>query len=353
MPTTYRRMRNGDYDAALALWAETSETDPHTERREFCCDPRYLAHTHVAVDRSGTLLATAHYWTHRVRDASGTARRVACLSHMATRPEARRQGQATRLLEHAIEGMRRESCAWSLLLPSEEGQPLYERHGWRPFRRQIHRAGILATGQQPVANEYVVEEQAPAREIVVWAQLAEVYAAYSAHRPLHIVRSHRYWAEYLALKLSSDWYGASAALVLTARRRDDPTVVSGYAIAYLQDETYVRAHLDPVAFASANKGHDGRLLPYELGVRAGDTGAIKALLSAASKRAVATGVRYARTRLPHDPAVEEVLAPLLSSAPAEWDDSLMARPLNATIDWADLNAVFEHPSAYLWPLDDF
>jgi len=189
---------------------------------------------------------------------------------------------------------------------------------------------------------------------MAWAQLAEVYAASNAHRPLTFVRSHRYWGDYLALKLSSDWYGASAALVLTARRRDDPAVVSGYAIAYLQDEAYVRAHLNPATSASANEGHSGRLLLYELGVRPADPGAVDALLSATSERAVAAGIRCVRVRLPHDLAVEEVLAPLIGRAPAKWDDeSVMARPLNATTEWADLDAMFEHPNAYLWPLDDF
>lgn len=117
----------GDYDAALAPWAEIFATDPHTERREFRCDRRYLAHTHLTVDGSGTLLATAHYWTHRIRDAGGVAQRVGCLSRMATRPESRRQGHATRLLEHAIEWMCREGRACSLRA----------RHGVRTPRYRV------------------------------------------------------------------------------------------------------------------------------------------------------------------------------------------------------------------------
>jgi len=96
------------------------------------------------------------------------------------------------------------------------------------------------------------------------------------------------------------------------------------------------------------------MLLYELGVRTEEPGAFEALLSAAAGRAAAAGIRYMRVRLPHDPAVEGVPAPLMGHPPATWDaDSLMARPLGSTVEWADIETMFEHPDAYLWPLDDF
>jgi ribosomal protein S18 acetylase RimI-like enzyme len=76
-----------------------------------------------------------------MRDAAGEARLVGNVSHVATQPEARRRGHATRLMALAIDVMRADGCVWATLNTSEEARPLYERLGCAPIRDRAGRAG--------------------------------------------------------------------------------------------------------------------------------------------------------------------------------------------------------------------
>jgi GNAT superfamily N-acetyltransferase len=58
--------------------------------------------------------------------------KTAYIGNMYTIPEFRRQGVASRLLEHMISDIKRRGCERILLYATDSGRPLYEKHGFEP-----------------------------------------------------------------------------------------------------------------------------------------------------------------------------------------------------------------------------
>ena len=203
MAITYRLMRRDDEAAVLDLWTTVYPgTDRRQWQREWRSIPHCFDHTHVAVAADGTLLATAHYWVRTMRDVHGVPAHVGHVSHLATRPTARRQGHAGTLLKLTIAAMQRDRCAWSLLFTSAEAQSLYAHYGWRSFPTR-YRQGTLADQQQPLPPEVTVRRLDPRSEPDDWDGLAAVYAAYNQRRPLSVVRDLPYWHGYLQMPISN------------------------------------------------------------------------------------------------------------------------------------------------------
>jgi len=97
MPVDYRLMRAGEARAVRDLWCRSPD-DRSYQAARFATDPAAHAHTYVAVDPDGAILATLHYHVSVRNDATGMPHRVGELGSVATRVAARRQGHATRLL---------------------------------------------------------------------------------------------------------------------------------------------------------------------------------------------------------------------------------------------------------------
>jgi len=106
MAMTYRRMQPDEEHAVLSLWSEVFDISYEQERRRFVSDPQRFDRTFVAVAPDGGVLSTAHYFNSLRRDADGAPRLVGHVDPVATRPDAQRQGHASRLLELTIEAMR-------------------------------------------------------------------------------------------------------------------------------------------------------------------------------------------------------------------------------------------------------
>src|SRR3954470_22640039 len=151
MSVDYRKMRLEDEDAVFALRMRMWRAPSIEYVREGArLDPRYLDHTFVAMDEAGTLLSTVRFWVRQIRNASGVPECVGCVASVATIESARRQGHARRLMLLAIKAMRDEGCAWSLLLSSDLGVPLYESLDYRVL--PAYYANGLLSGARPEAS---------------------------------------------------------------------------------------------------------------------------------------------------------------------------------------------------------
>jgi predicted N-acetyltransferase YhbS len=322
---TYRPLRDDDEAAVLALWAETFEEDPQRLRHALLDNPRARRdQTRVAVAADGTVLSAMHYHQRELRDLDGTPRPVAGLAVVATRPEARRQGHAGRLIEQTIAALRADACAWSLLFT--DINPYYERYGWRTYATR-YRQGLLAADQPASAGAYTTRGYDPRQAPGGWAPLAAVYAAYNARRPLTTVRDLPYWERYAPEK-----FCAPNARVWVAAPAGDAGTVAGYVLAHFTQETFV---------------------VLEIGVRADATEAIPALLAAVVDEARARGIGMGRVYIPREPAIDAALAGIYQQVHEDYHHVLMGLPLAPGWDDARIAAIFAAPGAISWPADDF
>ena len=150
----YRLLHATEIDAAADLWGDL-HGDPRQHkawRREFRRLPQLLTHTRVAVAADGALLSIIHARPLTVYGVDGQPQHVGRLSHVFTRPDVRRQGYASRLLEMTLAAMRGDGCLWSLLRTSE-ARALYGRYGWQPLPvRQIACTVVTARPTESAAG---------------------------------------------------------------------------------------------------------------------------------------------------------------------------------------------------------
>src|SRR5919199_1532995 len=166
MTVEYRHLRLDEEGALLDMVAEAMGDDRAERQRvlhDFADDHERFARTHVAITDDGSLLSAASYWVRQVRDVDEKPLRVGHVFGVATRPDARGQGYAGRLLDRAITAMRQEGCAWSVLFTRELARALYARHGWhdRPLR---HQSGSLADDLAAISSPYTVRRFDPRHE---------------------------------------------------------------------------------------------------------------------------------------------------------------------------------------------
>lgn len=333
---TYRQMRAEDEDAVFDLWLSTwADSDPTVERRTLHSDPDYLSRTYIAVGPDGQVLSTAHYWVREMCDASGTPRRVGCVSHVATHHTARRQGHARTLMSTMRDAMAAEGCEYALLFSSEMGVQLYEGLGYRlmgsPYRR-----GLVQFDRQRYSGPYTVRE---GRE-PDWDATARIYAAYNAGRPLAFVRDEVYWREFIARK----WAYVLERLggrVFTAHEGEGEPVA--YALAYVSLPEYAREHF----------GLDQVFTVCEVCALPGHDGAFAALLDSAGA-ITPPGQVGGRVYAPREDAPSAAIESLFGATLNEMDDRrMMVRPLADAVTFAGLEAMFASSASVFWLLDEF
>lgn len=337
--TEYRLATPADEDALLALWvAANPGTTREAWQREVGRIPGRWGRTQVAVARDGTVLAGALFWPRQVRDANGSPLRVGTVSHVATRPEARQQGHARRLMERTIAAMCADGCAWSYLTTSETGRALYEGLGWQPFPRRVWQ-GVTSGERLETSDAFAIHRYNLGDEQAPWETLAQVYAAFNAARPLTVVRNDGYWQDFFAPHLSA-WHSDHAPICFVAHR-DGEAEACGYSIVYYSDAAAGRAF-----------GLDQLFTVSELGVRPGDEAAVPALLAAVTRHAA--GSRWGgRVYAPRDHAIESAIRQLFGgTAHMVEETEPMARPIASNFSERDLEAIFAVPSAIFWPLDE-
>jgi GNAT superfamily N-acetyltransferase len=336
-----RLMRPDDLEAALDLWVEAFGLDRALLQAEFILrDPRRFAHTRVAVAPDGTLLATMTYSLREVRDAGGTPRRTGAVANVATRPEARRQGHARRLLAATTEAMRREGCRWALLFTTVEGEPLYESAGWRTLPRPYRQVMLSGKEALPPA-EHAVHPYHAGHAGEGWAALAAIYGAYNAARPLTVVRDLPYWQGYAAQRFAMSQAG-ERAFVFVATGPAGTGPAHGYVLAYGPADSG----------QAASSGGAGAFSIAELGVLPGHEAGIPALLAAAAGAVGRPGCA-GRIYLPREPAVDAALDRVFDETVAGGEDrKMMVLPLAPDCDHGALAALVAQPGAVYWPLDE-
>src|SRR6476619_5367410 len=98
MTIDYRPIRIAEVPALLNFWSQGSETYRVYQTARIASDPAACDHTYVAICPDGTIVSTIHYLVSRRWDATGQLRLVGEIDSVGTRPDARRQGHAQRLL---------------------------------------------------------------------------------------------------------------------------------------------------------------------------------------------------------------------------------------------------------------
>jgi GNAT superfamily N-acetyltransferase len=324
----YRLMRAEEERVVLGMWGE-----PAYQAARLATDPAAHAHTYVAAASDGTILSTLHYHVTVRRDATGTPRRVGEIDSVVTRAEARRQGHATRLLLLALDALLAAGCDWSLLVATDEGRPLYERHGYRCYGEPWRRGAV--TGPLPQGDSrYLVRPYDPLQEPAGWDQIAAVDLAFNRRRPLTIVRDVEYWRTYAAWRVGN-WIADEGLVIFGAFRGDADPALCGFAFA----EFY------PPAFQVRDAG-----------VLAEEPGAMPAVLTQVAAEARRRGSPLAgRMYLPREPPIDAALEQLFGPTLYAGQDQghVMARPIAADFRQRDLDAIFAAPGAHFSAVDVF
>ncbi|MGA7732914.1 MAG: GNAT family N-acetyltransferase [Chloroflexia bacterium] len=333
-------MRADDLEPALDMWIEAwGGSDRDFARRELMHDPNYTGHTLVALGAPGEVLSAAHYWVREVRDAEGKPRKVGCVSHVATRESARRQGHARRLMRMTIDAMRAEGCEWSLLFASHMSRPLYESLGYRHFSLPYWR-GVLSSERPKGGEEYAVRRYDPHGSPDAWKPMAGIFNAYNGQRPLSMVRDEDYWRGYYADRFLCG-HSNSENVIITAESSGE---VRGYVVAHYLDKAVTRRYFPDFS---------GLLTVAELCVRPGHEAAIPALLSAVADHA-GPGQVGTRAYLPPAREANSAVATLLGETLQQQDDhNPMALSLGGGFAETDIDAMIDAPGAYSWYMDEF
>jgi hypothetical protein len=233
----------------------------------------------------------------------------------------------------ALDALHTADCAWSLLVATAAGRPLYERYGWRCYPEPWRRGTV--TGALPQGDRrYVVRTYDPRHEPSGWDHVAAVDVAFNRRRPLTVVRDAAYWRVYAALRVGN-WITTEGLVIFAAFREGADPRLCGYAMA----EFY------PPGFQVRDMG----VLPEE-------AGATLALLTEVAAEAQRRGIPLAgRMYLPQEPqidtALERLFGPTLHAGHDE--GHLMARTIAADFTDRQLDAIFSAPGAHFSAIDLF
>lgn len=345
MAVEYRHMVPGEEQAMVDFWL-SMWPGANAERAitRLYSDGRFLEHTFVAMSEGGESLATAHYWLRQIRNAEVEPEAVGCLSHVATRESARRQGHAERLVSMAHEAMERDGCLYSLLFSSEMGVPLYEKLGYGHLPAPYWQG--LVSGKKPggpQAGRYGVREYDFASEGI--EPIARVYNAYNRRRPASLVRDIDYWRDFVASHFTNtgDGWSAHRDVVLVATEGGQDADIAGYAFAHISDEELARREFNL----------DGVFTVSEIGTLPGYGDAVGPLLGGIVER-LRPGSIGGRAYLPREPQIQEAISEMFTEQVNDIDDRrVMALPLSQDLTIEQIRAIWTTPGAYFWQPDDF
>ncbi|HKP51058.1 MAG TPA: GNAT family N-acetyltransferase [Chloroflexia bacterium] len=347
MEVEYRKMRLADEDAVFDLRMRTWGA-PSIEyvRQGARLDPLYLDHTLVAFAADGTLLSTVRYWLRQVRDATGVPQQVGCVASVTTIESARRQGHARKLMQLAIESMRQEGCAWTLLMSSDMGVPLYEGLGYRVFSAPYYR-GVLSDERPQNDSICSIETERIEPpfdfEEGTWKTVRDIYALYNARRPLALVRDEAYWRGYFSRRIRSRNTTHPMLLIMAYTGEGDDKEYAGYLVVDYSTQEVAREEFNLDQFFTIG----------EIGVAPGHEEAIPALTSALADNA-AQGHVGGRSFLPREPQIDAAMRALFGQSLQMPDDrDMMALPLEEGCGHEELEAMFAAPGALFWIVDDF
>ncbi len=128
---------------------------------------KYTAQSNVCILHDDRVVSALQAFTYPM-NFFGTVVRVGYLSGVATLPEHRGKGLATRIIAEAHRRLHKAGALFSLVIPADDGLfPFYERHG--EYQTAVYRAETDVTDSTEAdTGAYEVEEpQDEAREIYV------------------------------------------------------------------------------------------------------------------------------------------------------------------------------------------
>jgi GNAT superfamily N-acetyltransferase len=332
MPVSYRLMEPAEESAVLSLWSAVFDVPYVQEQQRLLSDPHHYHTTFVAVASDGIILSTAHYRVYERRDVDGTPRRVGELDPIATRPDAQRQGHATRLITMALDAMHQDACDWSILEASEAGRPLYQRLGWQAFPMR-YRRGALSDQRPRCPPPYQTRRYEPPIGSQDWAQFARLYTVSNLTRPLTVVRDTTYWQLFTAVRLIQR-IASEQLQIIGAWSADTSAQLCGYILVHFFDFAF---------------------LVREIAVLPGDTSALAALLAAVGDEADRRGLRYGEVDLPHEAPLDTLIGDLFGASLhlSDTNTRIMARPINPGFSAEQLEAIFQAPGAFYSGIDHF
>lgn len=297
--TTFRTARPEDTPALRSLWHTVFPDADHVVPL-YEQDRGRAARTFLACD--GETPVAVVYWLPRpIRDLTGAARRVGCVSSVATLPRARGQGLVRHLLTLATTSMTAAGCAWSLLFTATPA--VYPN--WTVFDRVTVHGTFARPSPQPgwTTREASLSE---------WPVLAGLYTRHNAARPLTTSRTCDDWTTRVPV-----WYAEHQ--ILLASHHDTPTA---YAIIHWPTATVTEYAAPTDADAAA---------------------LFTAVARAASDRQVTAG----RLLAPPPSTIGE----LFTTWTTAHDHTGLARPLTAGA--TEVRSIVEAPTAVHWTADYF
>jgi predicted N-acetyltransferase YhbS len=178
--TDYRLLTAEEYPAAVELWTSVFGVE-----REFFTSllegGRPEDNVSVAALEDGQIVSSVHVFMRQIRDRSGTPLKVGGIGSVSTHSDHRKKGHSGRLLEMAIEEMEKAGCVWSYLGTGVNDH--YARYGWKTVST-ASRSGTLRSDLAGEAIELTGEDD---------RQMAELYEAFTATRPMATVRTEQAW----------------------------------------------------------------------------------------------------------------------------------------------------------------
>ncbi|MBM4085292.1 MAG: GNAT family N-acetyltransferase [Planctomycetes bacterium] len=220
-------------------------------------DPGYQPHqtrVFVADDRIVTVLQVFS----RPMRVGHDVRKVGCIGNVATLPDYRGRGHATRLLEDAIAYMEREGYDLSMLFTGVP--PLYEKLGWKAMPQSIVSFRIREDVDLPYDSDGRIGDWE--RDL---AGVMRVYDEFNRGRTGTVVRTDDCWRAQLRWLREEDPAGFLVAerggeIVAYTRCRKDANFIMEYG--YLPGWEDAMTSLFVQLAWTFRARHDGRIIAY-------------------------------------------------------------------------------------------
>lgn len=317
--TIIRAAKRAEMHDIVDLWSEVFGVETAFFRSLLEAEPlRPTGHTRVAVDPKGRILSTVQIFTRQKRGRGRSVHRVGGIGSVATRPDARGQGLATRLMEDAVRLMREEGFAYSLLFTGIND--FYAPMGFRTVKNG-RAVGRIASGPILKRMEWIrPETQIPARAL---AAMRRAYTYVHAERPLSDPRNLREWRTAVAYRLAGRYYDL-----------------------YLHQGNL----RDPLAYCSVRWGAD-TLEVNEWGYEAGGEKFVGEIFDTLRSEAVSRQIREILVGPAIAPREEALLGRLVTDLRPSDEASTMVLPISMSEE--DVLALFYHPLARCLHADGF
>lgn len=311
--TEYRLLAAEEYPAAVELWTSVFNVE-----REFFTSLLESGqpedNVSVAALEDGQIVSSVHVFMRQIRDRSGVPLKVGGIGSVSTHSDHRKKGHSGRLLEMAIDQMEKAGCVWSYLGTGVNDH--YARYGWKTISTSFP-SGVLRANLSGVGVSLKPDD-------ATLAEMASLYDAFTATRPMAAVRNEQTWRTAVRFRLNPDKVTSIGAW-------DGPRLLA-----------YVVVHNSWGAWSIA----DAAYVP-------GAEDHVAAIFAEAARQTKAKGAERMHSTLPSEPVLDAAFASIVEEPTQGEVRGMMARPLSDRISWPDLAALLADPAGRYGPLDAF